>query len=457
MKGSILIADDEQEIRESLSIVLEDEGYQCTRASDGEQAIDQILDGHFDILITDLKMPKADGLEVLRETVQRSSQTLTIIITAYATVESAVKALRNGAADYIIKPLDFDEVLMRVNHLMKQKELAHENKYLREQIDKQFNFNHIIGESKVMHQVYKMVERVSQANTNVLVTGSSGTGKELVARAIHANSPRAKKPFIAVNCGAIPESLYESELFGHKKGSFTGATADKEGVFAAAHNGTLFLDEIGEIPLNVQVNLLRAIQEREVKPVGSTQYKKVDVRIVTATNKDLAEEVENGNFREDLYYRLNVVEINLPKLKDRREDIPLLTHHFIDKYNLQMNRAVKGVDSKAMKVLMSNEWKGNVRELENVIERAVLLTDDQFIHTSDLPSSFLQDYDEEEEITIDSQSLNNAVNSFEKQHIRNVLRQTDGNRSEAARLLSIDPSTLYRKMERYSIEVDKED
>lgn len=451
MKGSILVVDDETEIRESLSLILSDEGYSCETAGDGRAAIAMLREGNYDILISDLKMPEVSGMDVLKECQRSSPQTLPIIITAYATVETAIEALRTGAVDYILKPLDFDEVILRLEQLMQQKKLAQENKYLKEQVDRRFNFNHIIGESEAMKRIYKMVERVSQATTSVLITGSSGTGKELVARAIHANSPRSKKPFIAENCGAIPESLCESELFGHKKGSFTGANEDREGVFVAANGGTLFLDEIGEIPLNIQVNLLRALQEKEVKPVGGTKTRKVDVRIIAATNKNLEEEVAKGNFREDLYYRLNIVELKLPDLKERRDDIPMLTRHFVERYNKEMNRAVKGVDSQAMSALMQAEWKGNVRELENVIERAILLTESDFISIEDLPGSLRNHDGTQDHNRMDMDDLNDAVQTFEKQHIRTVLRKTDGNRTEAARLMHIDPSTLYRKMERYGM------
>jgi len=450
MKGSILIADDEAGIRESLTIVLEDEGYNCTAVSDGDAAKSAIDEGSFDIIISDLKMPKTDGIGVLEYALKKSSDTLTIIITAHATVETAIKALRKGAADYILKPLDFDEVLIRIENLLEHKSLVQENKYLREQIDKEYNFNHIIGESTAMKQVYKMVERVSQATSNVLVTGQSGTGKELVARAIHSNSDRAKKPFLAINCGAIPENLVESELFGHKKGAFTGATEDKEGVFVAANGGTVFLDEVAEIPLNLQVNLLRVLQEREVKPVGSNQTLSFDTRIIAATNKDLKEEVESNNFRDDLYYRLNVVEISLPPLEQRREDIPLLAHHFLKKYNKELKRNLKGIASEAMGAMMAYEWKGQVRELENVIERAVLLSDGDYLSLDDLPNS-LQKPSEDGEFQMDNDKLDEAMQVFEKHHIQSVLKRTDGNKSEAARLLGIDPSTLYRKMERLGL------
>ncbi len=450
MTGSILIADDESSIRESLTIVLEDEGYNCTTVQDGEEAIEAIDENSFDIIISDLKMPKTDGLGVLEHALQHSSDTLTIIITAHATIETAIQALRKGAADYILKPLDFDEVLIRIENLLEHKNVVQENKYLREQIDQEYNFNHIIGESEAMKEVYNMVERVSGANSNVLITGDSGTGKELVARAIHSNSERAKNPFLAINCGAIPEDLIESELFGHKKGAFTGATSDKDGIFVAAHGGTVFLDEVAEIPLNLQVNLLRVLQEREVKPVGSNQMTSFDTRIISATNQDLEEEIEKGNFRDDLYYRLNVVEIPLPTLQQRREDIPLLAHHFLQKYNKELKQNLKGISSEAMSALMAYQWKGQVRELENVIERSVLLSDNEYLKLDDLPGA-IRNVTGAEEVDMNTDKLEEAVQGFEKHHIQSMLKRTDGNKSEAARLLGIDPSTLYRKMERLGL------
>ncbi len=450
MKGSILIADDEAGIRESLTIVLQDEGYDCTAVRDGEEAIKAIDKRSYDIIISDLKMPNVNGLGVLEHALQHSSDTLTIIITAHGTIETAIQALRKGAADYILKPLDFDEVLIRIENLLKHKKVVQENKHLREQIDQEYNFNHIIGESEAMKKIYKMVERVSGASSNVLITGESGTGKELVARAIHFNGNRAEKPFLAINCGAIPEDLIESELFGHKKGAFTGASSDKDGVFVAARGGTVFLDEVAEIPLNLQVNLLRVLQEREVKPVGANQNISFDTRIISATNKDLEAEVEKGAFRDDLFYRLNVVELELPNLQQRREDIPLLAHHFLRKYNKELTRNKKGISSEAMSAMMSYEWKGQVRELENVIERAVLLSDNDYLLLEDLPSA-IREVDHSETVPVNTGKLDQAVQVFEKHHIQSMLKRTDGNKSEAARLLGIDPSTLYRKMERLGL------
>ncbi len=363
-------------------------------------------------------------------------------------MQRPIQALRSGAAVCILKPLDFDEVIVRVKHLMEHRNMELENKYLREQIDKKFNFNNIIGDSPVMKEVYKMVQRVSQSTTNVLISGTSGTGKELVARAIHANSDRSDKPFIPINCGAIPDNLFESELFGYKKGAFTGANMDKDGVFKTANTGTLFLDEVAEIPLHIQVKLLRAIESKEIKPLGSNNNITVDVRLLAATNKNLLEEVEEGNFREDLYYRLNIVELKLPGLSERKEDIPLLVKHFIEKYNRELKRNVKGVDNETMKTLMNYKWKGQVRELENVIERAVLLCDNEYITMEDLPPSTSQNRDD-----FYPDDLKEASKNFERQHIAALLRRSDGDKKQAAELLNIGLSSLYRKIEELDVPV----
>jgi len=446
MKGTILIADDEQEIRESLSLILEEEGYRCTTAEDGDAALQEIESSNFDILIADIKMPKLNGMQLMEKVKNISPQTMIIIITAYATVETAVHALRSGASDYIVKPLDFDEVIFRVKHLMNRREMELENKYLKDQIDKRFNFNNIIGDSPAMRQVYDMIQRVAQSTTNVMITGKSGTGKELVARAIHANSDRANKPFIPINCGAIPDNLFESELFGYKKGAFTGANTDKDGVFKTANGGTLFLDEVAEIPLHVQVKLLRAIEAKEVKPLGTNVTINIDVRLVAATNKDLMEEVEEGRFREDLFYRLNIVDIRLPSLSERKEDIPLLVKHFVDKYNRELKRNIKGVDNETMRTLMNYKWKGQVRELENVIERAVLLCDNEYITRKDLPPTTHQDMND-----FYPDDLKEATKNFERQHISALLRRCDGDKKKASDLLNIGLSSLYRKIEELDV------
>jgi len=455
MNGTILIADDEVEIRESLSLILQDEGYQCITAGDGEKALDILMNDDIDILITDIRMPKIDGMELLKRTKEVSPKTLIILITAYATVQTAVESLRSGASDYLLKPLDFDEVLLRIKHLMRHKELEYENKFLRDQINQNYNFNFIIGESPAMKELYRMIKRVGKANTSVLITGRSGTGKELIARAIHADSDRGDKPFIPVNCGAIPENLFESELFGYRKGAFSGADKNKDGVFKAASGGTLFLDEIGDLPENVQVKLLRAIQEKEIRPLGANSAINVDVRLISATNKNLEHEVEEGRFREDLYYRINIIELKVPELSERKEDIPLLVRHFIDKYNHEFHREVKGANNEAMKILMLYKWKGQVRELENVIERAVLLTDDDYIMPADLPAN-ITNIKKDSVILSDTDNLNDAIAAYERNHITNVLNRTDWNRSEAAKIMGIDPSTLSRKMAKLEIQNDSE-
>ncbi len=452
MKGTILLADDEKEIRDSLAMVLRDEGYRCTPVSDGQEALNALEKDDYDILITDINMPRVGGMEVLDEAVKISPQTLVVLITAYASVETAVRALRRGASDYLLKPLEFDEVIVRINHLMRHKQLALENKLLRKEINHAFDVGSMIGQSPAMNSVFEMIKRVSMANTTVLITGASGTGKELVARAIHANSDRAQKPFVPVNCGAIPENLYESEFFGYKKGAFTGAAGNHDGHFKSADNGTIFLDEIGELPEHMQVKLLRVIQEKEIKPLGSETSFTVDVRILAATNKDLAQEVEQGAFRRDLYYRLNIVEITLPTLQERKEDIPLFVDHFIQKYDAELKRAIKGVDNQAMKALMQYEWKGQVRELENIIERAVLLCRGDLITLNDLPLA-VQTSDENPNDS--PENLSEALEQYESRHVRRVLESAEWNRTEAARRLGINASTLYRKMVRLKINEPK--
>jgi len=449
MKQNILIVDDESTIRDTLSLILKEEGYETQTAANGLEALNKIKELNFDLVITDLKMPKVDGLELMEKLKEISPKTSVIVITAYATLESAIQALRLGAYDYIIKPLDFDDVILRIKRLMEHRELEQENEFLRQEVQEKFSFSNIIGESPQMKEVFRLIEKVAATKGNVLITGKSGTGKELVARAIHYNSPRKNKRFVAINCGAIVSNLMESELFGHKKGAFTGAVRDKEGLFKVADEGSLFLDEVGEIPLHLQVKLLRAIETGEIMPVGGTIPIKVDVRIIAATNRDLEKEVENGNFREDLFYRLNVVEIKLPALSERKEDIPLLVEHFIKKYNRELNRQVKGVDDETLKILMNYEWKGGIRELENVIERALILCESDIIRKEDLPPNLMR-IEPAPDMPI---KLKEAVSMFERQHIAKILKATLGDKEKAAKVLGISLSSLYRKIDELEVKV----
>jgi two-component system response regulator PilR (NtrC family) len=432
-------------------------------ASNGEEALEVIKKNDIDLLISDVRMPGIDGIELMNEVNLLSPETLIILMTAFASVETAIQALRSGAADYMLKPLDFDELVLRINAILERRNLVRENRYMREVIDRSYNFNFIIGESKVMKDLYRVIDKVGASRSTVLVTGPSGSGKELIARALHQRSERKNKPFIAINCGSIPEALFESELFGHKKGSFTGAVTDRDGHFMLANDGTLFLDEIGEMPLAMQVKLLRVLQDGNVTPVGAAKPVGVDVRIIAATNRNLEKEVEEGRFREDLFYRLNIIRITAPGLSQRPDDIPLLAHHFLQKHNRELRTSVKGISKEAMQLMMQHRWKGEVRELQNVMERAVLLTESEYIKPEDLP--FAASSDTTLDSTIDTVSglnkdehapLNDVVTSFEKQYIRHMLEKFDGNRSETARALQIDPSTLYRKMEKLGIAAEEQ-
>lgn len=453
MSTRILIADDESSIRETIAEFLSSEGFETQTASDGHAALEIIKNGSIDILISDVRMPGMDGIELIKQVNTYASDTLVILMTAFASVETAIQALRSGAADYMLKPLDLDELYLRITAILERRSLIRENKYMREVIDRSFNFSFIIGESPAMKSMYRMIDKVGPTKSTVLVTGPSGSGKELIARAVHQRSERKNKPFVAINCGSIPEALFESELFGHKKGSFTGAVSDHDGHFVLANNGTLFLDEIGELPLSMQVKLLRVLQEGEVRAVGAQKGTTVDVRIIAATNRNLEKEVEEGRFREDLFYRLNIIRINAPSLEERKEDIPLLARYFLERYNKELSTSVKGISAEAMSMLMSHQWKGQVRELENVLERAVLLTDHEYIQPADLP--FDSSITAKSELLADDSSLNNVVSAFEKQYIQHMLNKFEGNRTETARALSIDPSTLYRKMEKLGIEEEK--
>ncbi len=453
MTARILVVDDEEIIRESLYYILEKEGHEVEAAKDGLEALQKIEKKPFDIVITDLEMPEVKGIELLEKVQQLTPETFVLIITAYASIETAVAALRKGASDYIIKPLEFDDILFRINRLLEHRKLERENKMLRQELHHTYDFEQIVGKSPAMQKIFDTVKKVAQTDGTVLITGKSGTGKELIARAIHYNSKRKDNYFVAINTGALVESLFESELFGHKRGSFTGATSDKEGLFKTASGGSIYLDEISEIPYHLQVKLLRAIEQREIIPVGTNHPVKVDIRIIASTNRDLKKEVEKGNFREDLYYRLNVVEINLPPLSDRKEDIPILAQHFLEKYRIQMNKHIRGIDNQVIQTFLHYNWKGEVRELENIMERAVIFSDGDYITVDDLPD-FVSARTDSEEVK-KPKTLKDAVKEFEKIYIRQELDRLKFNKEEAARTLGISVSSLYRKMEELGIDSQK--
>lgn len=449
MANRILVVDDEEIIRESLSFVLKKEGFEVDEAANGREAYEKFLDDPYDVVITDLEMPQMKGIELLENVMQAHPQSLVVIITAYGSLETAIVALRKGASDYILKPIEFDELLVKIRRLVDHKKLILENQVLRREVHRDYDFSNIVGKSAAMQRVFDMIRTVSATDSTVLITGKSGTGKELVARALHFSSTRSGKPFLAINCGAIPETIIESELFGHKRGAFTGAVAEKEGYFKAADEGTLFLDEISEMPPQLQVKLLRAIEIKEVTPVGSAKPIHVDVRLVASTNRDLLKEVEAGKFREDLYYRLNVVEVKLPSLAERREDIPLLIEHFVGKYRREMRKNIKGVDSETLHMLMQHEWRGEVRELENMIERAVIFCKDEFITLKDFPE--LLHADAGLEIPHGERTLQQAMNELERQYILKALQKNTFDKEKTAHILGISLPTLYRRIKELGI------
>jgi two-component system response regulator PilR (NtrC family) len=452
MSERILVVDDEQIIRESLSFVLRKEGFKVEEAANGKEALERQEKNPFDIVITDIEMPEMRGMELLEQITRRTPQTFVIIITAFGSLETAVQALRKGAYDYILKPIEFDDLLYRVRKLINHRTLSLENSLLRQELNRNYDFDRIIGQSHAMKSVFEIIKRVARSDGTVLITGKSGTGKELVARAIHYNSNRSAKRFVTVNCGAIVETLFESELFGHKKGSFTGATSDKDGLFKVADGGTVFLDEVSEIPLHLQVKLLRAIEQKEITPVGMTDPFHVNVRIIAATNRDLRKEIEAGKFREDLFYRLNVVEIHLPSLSERPDDIPILANHFLEEYRKQMGKPIKGISNEAMAALMRYQWKGEIRELENVIERAVIFCDKDFIGLEHLPE-YIRPVNGEVVVSFagGTRSLRDAVKQFERSYIVRMLEEHERDKERTAKALGVSLSSLYRKMDELGI------
>jgi two-component system response regulator PilR (NtrC family) len=451
MTEKILVVDDEDIIRESLSYILKKEKYDVEEAANGRIAFDMLKETSYDLVITDIEMPEMKGIELLDEIKKLNLQTNTIVITAYGSMETAIAALRSGASDYILKPVEFDELLFKVKKLFEVRDLHLENRILRKELQREYDYNNIVGKSPAIMQTFEMIKAVADTDSTVLISGNSGTGKELVARALHFNSKRTNKPFIALNCGAISENLIESELFGHKKGAFTGAISDKEGFIKAAESGTLFLDEISEMPPQLQVKLLRAIQEKEYTPVGTTISLPVNVRFVASTNRNLLEYVSQGKFREDLFYRLNVVDIHLPSLKERESDIPLLADFFLDKYRKQMNKNIKGISNEAMRSLMNHEWKGEIRELENVIERSVIFCNEDFINVKHLPVQFQTEVEPTD--FFPSGSLDESVKRFEKDIITRTLEANEFNKEKTADELQVGLSTLYRKMKELDIQI----
>jgi two-component system response regulator PilR (NtrC family) len=448
MGNRILLAEDEKLLRESLAQLLAEEGFTVVEAADGQEAYEKLLAEPFDLVISDIRMPRMDGMTLLGHAQRIAPQTPVMMITAFGTIDSAVAAMRSGAADYLLKPVQFDDVVARIKRTLEYGEIRRDRRILTEQLAASSTFHNLIGESAAMKRLFEMVRKLSAVRSSVLIVGESGTGKELFARAIHYNGITRDRPFVAVNCGAIPESLIESELFGHRKGAFTGAVRDRIGYFESANGGTLFLDEISTFPMNVQSSLLRVLEERAVVPVGDTRPRPVDVRIVAASNQDLHVMVREGKFREDLLYRLDVVRLQLPALRSRREDIPPLVMHFLEKYSREMNRRVKGVTNAAMRALMMHEWRGNVRELENVIERAVIFAEDREVGVEDLPFAAPDAADDMGE------DLKQAVMQMERQHIISSLRRHGYDKAETARHLGIGTSSLYRKMDELGIPKD---
>ncbi len=456
----ILVADDEQSMREFLDIMLSKEGYKVTLASNGEEVLRLIENDIFDLALLDIRMPRIDGITALKKIKDTSPETVVIMITAYASTDTAIKAMKEGAYDYITKPFKIEEIKLIIKNALEKRSLQSENILLKKVVRDRFHFENIIGQSPKMMAIYELLEKVSPTKTNILITGESGTGKELVAKAIHFNSPRKDKPFVTLNCGAIPEALIESELFGHMKGAFTDAISTKKGLFEIADGGTIFLDEISELPLLMQVKLLRVLQDKEFKRVGGTEDIKVDVRIISATNKDLEEAVREKKFREDLFYRLNVIQIKLPPLRERKEDIPLLAEHFLKKYSQELNKNISRISPDALRILLNYDYPGNVRELQNIIERAVALETSEELTPKNL-NSYIEDQLPTKKIPFDLEipnegiDLERFVSDIEKTLILKALDKTKGIKKKAAELLHINFRSMRYRLEKYGLDYNE--
>lgn len=448
----ILVVDDDAGSRGVISSFLELANYEVSEARDGKAALQMLESSPFDMIMTDLKMPGMDGVSLLKAIREMQSDMVGIVVTGFASVETAVMAMKAGAFDYITKPINRDELLIIVKKGLEFKRLRKENLSLRKELKKKYSFEGIVGDSDAMQKVYSLIEKVADSDSTVLVLGESGTGKELVARTIHYNSSRSDKPLVPINCGAIPESLLESELFGHEKGAFTGAYSARAGRFELANNGTIFLDEIGDMSPSLQVKLLRVLQERQFERVGGTKTIKIDVRVITATNQDLEKAVVEKKFREDLYYRINVIPITIPPLRERVGDVPLLVNHFLDVFSRKKGKRIEGISDEAMSLLLAYQWPGNVRELENLVERMIILKRDGVINISDLPDKFasVREKGVLNTVVIPEQGicLETLVNEFENKLIMQALEKADGVKSKAAQLLQMNRTTLVEKMKK---------
>lgn len=448
-KARIMVIDDEESMCKFMQIMLKKEGYGVSSAQSGKEALEELQNSHYDLVIADLMMPEMNGLELLSKVKSIDPELNFIVMTAYASVDTAIEALKKGAFDYIAKPFKVDELKITIKKSLEQKRIIKENLDLKRQLKKEFSLDSFIGDTPEIIEMKKLVEKVALTDSTVLIQGESGTGKELVAKAIHHHSRRADKPFVTINCAALPETLLESELFGHTKGAFTGAIKDKEGLFFVADGGTFFLDEVGVISQAIQVKLLRVLEEKEITPVGSTKPIQVEVRLIAATNADLEQEVKLGNFRADLFYRLNVIPIHIPTLRERKDDIKLLTFYFIKKYCEKLQIKEKSISDEAMNKLLSYSWPGNARELENTMERAILLAKDDEVKIKDLPENILSG--EAVKLIEETRPETPTLETIEKSYIYWVLQRADWQKSKAAQILGIDSSTLYRKIEKYGL------
>ncbi|MFW6131535.1 MAG: sigma-54-dependent transcriptional regulator [Candidatus Aminicenantaceae bacterium] len=453
----ILILDDEKSILDLLVMVFEKEGYQVKTALSAPKALELIEKEEFDLIITDIKLPEMSGLEVLKKVKNKKSDIPVIVITAYGTVKQAVETLKAGAMDYILKPFDVDELKIVVSQGLERKRLQEENLLLRKELKDKYNLENIIGKSRKMREIYGLIEKIASADSTVLISGESGTGKEMAARTIHTLSQRRDGRFVSINCGALPENLLESELFGYVKGAFTGAVSNKKGMFEAAEEGCLFLDEVGEMAPWTQVKLLRSLQDKKIRRVGSTEEIPIDARIIAATNQDLKQKIKEGQFREDLYYRLNVISLEMPPLRERKEDIPLLISYFLDKYCQQMNRVNKRITPKVMKVLEAYPWPGNVRELENLMERIVAIEERQTITEDCLPEDILNpDKAFESELKLMTGfNLKVFLDGISKKYIKEAYKQSEGNLKKTSELLGISYRSLRHLIDKYELKFDK--